>query len=262
MHCSAPLANFAVSAVLSQLIFNNPNAGVIPSHITLSSRDNHLQHQHNAQSLSGPLIKSGIIGSADAASALASALLIPTSALAIANTHVASVASAQSPISLHHSLLRTQNQYLASRSPRLTSLPRMDPGLYVQPYWEGWVRTLRKAFKTEAPRIADAPGPGGRGRFEYPEYSGGMGGGGGVGLIGWETAFGAIEGGGHGREKARVRVGDGRGSGREDRWDGYGYHGTERSRRDREEIHYEWRERWAVIKEGYIYLFRNREVRL
>ncbi|KAF8953127.1 hypothetical protein BDZ97DRAFT_1929977 [Flammula alnicola] len=70
-------------------------------------------------------------------------------------------------------------------------LPRYDPAAYVQPYWEGWVRALRVVWRSSASGVGTDPTPGGRGKYEFPEYPAGMAtmGGGGSGMAMWESAM-------------------------------------------------------------------------
>jgi hypothetical protein len=103
----------------------------------------------------------------------------------------------------------------------LTSLARHDARLYVQPYWEGWVRCLRVVWRPDAV----VPNP-------YTDYttghsmtSGGMG----SGMVQMASALGPEE-----REK-------------------------ELARRKKEQK-LEWRERWVVIRDGWVYLCRQRDV--
>ncbi|KAF8153434.1 hypothetical protein B0H34DRAFT_677563 [Crassisporium funariophilum] len=144
--------------------------------------------------------------------------------------------------------------------PTLTPLPRHMPELYIQPYWEGWVRALRVVWRSE---VGTGAGPGAAGaagrsagrsaeEYAYPEYAGGMlPGGMGVGMVGgmtWGEGADGIGGFGLGdlgrRERERERGREGRGGG-----------GKARTK-------LEWRERWVVIRDGTVSLCKDKDVSL
>ena len=253
LHNSVPPASFAVSSALTHLLLQLPTPGVLEEH-------SRAKHMHTL-SHSG-----GGVASDTAVAVLASALLFPA---AVTVTPEAPPPS-PNPLAVHQELLRTQHAARATQPAILTQLPRGDAKAYAKPYWEGWVRALRTVYRIEATAVPlkESLGPGGRGRFEYPEPIGGMVGGGGVGLVGWETAFGGIEGGVRlkvieGKDKGKARDGGPAGERGQEGW---------RDVRDRERRAYEpgqkttstleWRERWAVIKDDVVHLFRQRGVSL
>lgn len=261
IHNSVPPANFAIASAFHQLLLPSSQA---------NQSESRPQHTHSLSN-GGGLVKSGVITtSADAASALASALLIPATSTPVHFPVPILSTQGLGPLTLYQLYTRTQHTLLANNPPSLTSLPRADPAGYAQPYWEGWVRTLRTVSRDPAP-MRESAGPGGKGRFEYPEYSGGMVGGGGVGMVAWEAAFGGIEGGISGGERLRLKAFDAKdkGKGKESYRDGDaggrdGHEGRDRYKgpemRVRSKTTLEWRERWMVIKDGVVYLYKQREV--
>ena len=162
----------------------------------------------------------------------------------------------------------------------LTSFARHDLNSYIQPYWEGWVRCLRVVWRPDIvssgvatgmvvrrDTTAKSPAPP---IFPYPDYSAGFtsfSGGMGSAMVPPLHAF-------EGPGLAGVRAG---------LYGGYGGAGVggpfrvededEDRRREREERErekererrkrgqkLEWRERWVVIRDGWVYLCRDRDV--
>lgn len=254
LHNSVPPATFAVSSALTHLLLQLPSPGVVEEH----SRP---KHMHSLSHSGGP------VATDTAVAVLASALLFPVAVTVASDAPPPS----PSPLVLHQTLLRMQQAARTSQPATLTQLPRGDAAAYAKPYWEGWVRALRTVYRIEAIAVPlkESLGPGGRGRFEYPEPIGGMVGGGGVGLVGWETAFGGIEGGMRlkaieGKEKGKAKYGGPSGERGQEGW---------RDARDRDlqrayepgtktTTTLEWRERWVVIKDDVVHLFRQRGVSL
>ncbi|KAF9523183.1 hypothetical protein CPB83DRAFT_59904 [Crepidotus variabilis] len=134
-----------------------------------------------------------------------------------------------------------------SSPPILTSLPRQDTQAYIQPYWEGWVRVLRVVYRPELDAMA--------------QYSlGGFHGSGG----GNPAAFMAL--GGH-QFEGMGGMGTNLGLWAKDpglyvtgadlsRQHDYGEGGTTSKRKTK----MEWRDRWVVIRDGMVFLCKDREV--
>ncbi|KDR66017.1 hypothetical protein GALMADRAFT_1210006 [Galerina marginata CBS 339.88] len=173
----------------------------------------------------------------------------------------------------------------------LTALPRHNLTLYIQPYWEGWVRALRVVWRSEMPM--PLPGAGAARGGVIAASAGGFGvgaGARGVGAAAGVSGGSSIPGPGASRSHTHPQpydfsdyalgmtnlsssmgggmgmwvpdpqvplfggAGAGAGAGvYGGRDDGHGYGGRVKTK-------LEWRERWVVIRDGVINLCKTREV--
>ena len=135
----------------------------------------------------------------------------------------------------------------------LTSLARHDLNAYIRPYWEGWVRCLRVVWRPDNVTSGVASGMAVRQDTKsppvYPYSDFGHGGGMGsamvpplafeeLGLVGMRGMGGPYGVEDEEEEKEREK---------------------ERERRKRER-QMEWKERWVVIRDGWVYLCKKRIV--
>ena len=135
----------------------------------------------------------------------------------------------------------------------LTSLARHDLNAYIRPYWEGWVRCLRVVWRPDNVTSGVASGMVVRQDTKsppvYPYSDFGHGGGMGsamvpplafeeLGLVGMRGMGGPYGVEDEEEEKEREK---------------------ERERRKRER-QMEWKERWVVIRDGWVYLCKKRNV--
>ena len=165
-------------------------------------------------------------------------------------------ARTESSSSLSHQISRTHAQapstecdtaHTLSSHTYFPVLDRTTPSSYVQPYWEGYVRALRVVWREESTLTA---------HHVYGGRSGGIGEGATGGFVpafavmGYDPsgrdfrAFETREGGisAYAAEFAGSSVGRGK--------------GKSRSRSTR----LEWRLRWAIVRDGMLYLSKDREV--
>jgi hypothetical protein len=156
--------------------------------------------------------------------------------------------------SLSRQLSRTHaNSSNADPNPPLTlptrtyfpALNRSSPASYVQPYWEGYVRALRVVWREES-------------TASYSAY--GRGGGVGEAAIGGFVPALAVMGQDPaGRDLRAMEM-------KEGGYGGYGAGFVDMSGNKREEkamsktTRLEWRLRWAVVRDGMLYLSKDREV--
>ena len=175
-----------------------------------------------------------------------------------------------------HDNTTTTAASIAPHSHLLTSFSRHDPNAYIQPYWEGWVRCLRVVWRPDAVSSGIASGvvirrdihkaptvfPYSDFGAGYTAFSGGLGSGmvpapmafGGLGLGGVAGGFVSPYAGMLGeyedeeeREKQRLKEVMEREK------------EIARRKRGRE---LEWKERWVVIRDGWVYLCKQRDVSL
>ncbi|KDR65656.1 hypothetical protein GALMADRAFT_217458 [Galerina marginata CBS 339.88] len=129
--------------------------------------------------------------------------------------------------SQHHSSQQQQHQLRIPTHFTLTALPRHDPALYVQPYWESWVRALCVVWRNEIP-------------LPLPGEEAGCGG------VVPSSSSGAAAGG--------FGIGAGATVWRAWGWDdGHGYGGWVKTK-------LEWRKRWVVIRDRVINLCKTGEL--
>ncbi len=113
-----------------------------------------------------------------------------------------------------------------SHSPMLTCLPRHDPTAYAQPYWEGWVRMLRVVYRPDI----DSP-TATRAKDTNTETVGEL-----------RSAISAQDQGAQEAERRRR-----------------GFDGQP-TREKRLKPKKQWRDRWVVIKDGILTMFKDRDV--
>lgn len=113
-----------------------------------------------------------------------------------------------------------------SHSPILTCLPRHDPTAYAQPYWEGWVRMLRVVYRSDV----DSP-TATRAKDANTETAGEL-----------RSAISAQDQGAQEAERRRR-----------------GFDGQP-TREKRLKPKKQWRDRWVVIKDGVLTMFKDRDV--
>jgi hypothetical protein len=121
------------------------------------------------------------------------------------------------------------------------ALNRTSATAYIQPYWEGYVRALRVVWREESAFNSSHPGHG---------YSGEMGVGGfmpALAVMGQDPA---------GRDLRAMELKEGGYSGHGAVY--AGMRGAERAQSRTTRL--EWRLRWAVVRDGMLYLSKDREV--
>ena len=168
---------------------------------------------------------------------------------------------------------------IAPHSHLLTSLARHDLNAYIQPYWEGWVRCLRVVWRPDTVSSGIASGMVVRRDtqkpptvFPYSDYgagftafAGGMGSGmvpapmafGGLGLGGMAGAHGFV--GPYGAVMGTLGEFDDDEEREKQRLKEVKERENEIARRKRGRV-LEWRERWVVIRDGWVYLCKERDV--
>ncbi|TFK21033.1 hypothetical protein FA15DRAFT_97604 [Coprinopsis marcescibilis] len=140
---------------------------------------------------------------------------------------------------------RAQLQALvAPHSTRLVSLPRGVPTAYAQPYWEGWVRILRFACRDDVDYMYGGARSRPKGGPGYAQFGGVDGG-------NWGHAGNVMLG---GDPPERDKMMD------NELALNFGFYNMAGGRRDGGEPRsgFEWRERWLVIRDGWIFFLKER----
>lgn len=125
----------------------------------------------------------------------------------------------------------------------LTALPRYNLHLYIEPYWEGWVRALRVVF--EGPDIPRAGTSTGR-HHSYQDYAAGM------------TNFSGSMGGAMGMWSAEPKLLPD--SPAPSKTFSSSSSMAMSARYDNQKRKLEWKERWVFIKGGVIHMCKTRDV--